>query len=125
MKGMCGCVTLPPMVLTANLVFSWCNRQNGYEKVPITIPMGRWTEERTFGRSWRTKNPKGGQGRRMEFLKDYEPLEAGQRDRFQQVVTRLLSGQVIPPGSPLKPDLDWKFADRYRELIDSYLRMGG
>jgi uncharacterized protein DUF4194 len=61
----------------------------------------------------------------MEFLEDYQRLEAGQRDRFQQVVTRLLSGEVITPGSPLKPDLDWKFADRYRDLIDSYLRIGG
>jgi hypothetical protein len=61
----------------------------------------------------------------MEFLKDYERLEAAQRDRFQQVVTRLLSGEVITPGSPLKPDLDWKFTDRYPDLIDSYLRMGG
>src|SRR5258708_1111197 len=32
---------------------------------------------------------------------------------------------LVFPGSPMKPELDWKFAVRYRDLIDSYLRMGG
>ena len=61
----------------------------------------------------------------MEFLGDYASLEPAQRDRFQQVITRLLAGEVLTPGSPLKPDADWRFAERFRELIDSYLRIGG
>src|SRR6266481_8170933 len=61
----------------------------------------------------------------MEFLEDYTSLEPAQRDRFQQVVTRLLAGEVLTPGSPLKPDPDWRFSERFRELIGSYLRMGG
>jgi hypothetical protein len=61
----------------------------------------------------------------MDFLDDYPQLEPAQKDRFQHVVTRLLAGEVLTPGSPLKPDPDWRFAERYRELIDSYLRMGG
>ncbi len=54
----------------------------------------------------------------MEFLEDYTSLEPAQRDRFQQVITRLLAGEVLTPGSPLKPDADWRFAERFRELID-------
>jgi len=61
----------------------------------------------------------------MEFLEDYTSLEPAQRDRFQRVITRLLAGEVLTPGSPLKPDADWRFAERFRELIDSYLRIGG
>jgi hypothetical protein len=61
----------------------------------------------------------------MDFLDDYPQLEPAQKDRFQHVVTRLLAGEVLTPGSPLKPDPDWRFAERYREVIDSYLRMGG
>jgi len=61
----------------------------------------------------------------VDFLEDYSQLEAFQKDHFQQVVTRLLSGQVLTPGSPLKPDADWRFAERYRDLIDSYLRIAG
>lgn len=61
----------------------------------------------------------------MDFLDDYPQLEPAQKDRFQHVVTRLLAGEVLTPGPPLKPDPDWRFAERYRELIDSYLRMGG
>src|SRR5437867_10668219 len=61
----------------------------------------------------------------MEFIEDYPNLEPAQKDRFQQVVTRLLAGEVLTPGSPLKPDPDWRFAERFRELVDSYLRIGG
>ena len=61
----------------------------------------------------------------MDFVEDYPNLESAQKDRFQQVVTRLLAGEVLTPGSPLKPDPDWRFAERFRELIDSYLRFGG
>lgn len=61
----------------------------------------------------------------MDFFEDYANLESGQRERFQRVVTRLLGGEILSPGSPLKPDPDWRFAERYRELIDSYLRIGG
>jgi hypothetical protein len=61
----------------------------------------------------------------MEFIEDYPKLEPAQKDRFQQVITRLLAGEILTPGSPLKPDPDWRFAERFRELIDSYLRLGG
>jgi hypothetical protein len=62
----------------------------------------------------------------MDFIEDYPKLEAAQKDHFQRVVTRLLSGAVLAPGSPLAGiDPDWRFAERYRELIDSYLRLGG
>lgn len=61
----------------------------------------------------------------MDFLDDYPQLEPAQKDRFQHLVTRLLAGEVLTPGSPLKPDPDWRFAERYHELIDSYLRIGG
>jgi hypothetical protein len=52
----------------------------------------------------------------MDFLDDYPQLEPAQKDRFQHLITRLLSGEVLTPGSPLKPDPDWRFAERYREL---------
>src|SRR6185437_8033671 len=61
----------------------------------------------------------------MDFFEDYTNLEPVQKERFQRVVTRLLGGEVLSPGPPLKPDPDWRFAERYRELIDSYLRIGG
>ena len=61
----------------------------------------------------------------MDFIEDYPKLEPAQRDHFKQVVTRMLSGAVLSPGSPLRIDPDWRFAERYRELIDSYLRLGG
>ena len=61
----------------------------------------------------------------MDFLEDYANLEPVQRDRFQRVVTRLLAGEVLTPGPPLSPDPDWRFSERFRELIDSYLRIGG
>jgi uncharacterized protein DUF4194 len=61
----------------------------------------------------------------MDFFEDYPKLEPAQKDHFQSVVTRLLSGAVLTPGSPLKVDPDWRFSERYRELIDSYLRLGG
>jgi hypothetical protein len=61
----------------------------------------------------------------MDFIEDYPRLEPAQRDHFQFVVTRLLSGAVLTPGSPLRVDPDWRFAERHRDLIDSYLRLGG
>jgi Domain of unknown function (DUF4194) len=61
----------------------------------------------------------------MNFLEDYAKLESTQQERFQRLVTRLLGGEVITPGSPLQPDPDWRFAERYRDLVDSYLRIGG
>jgi len=61
----------------------------------------------------------------MDFIEDYPKLEPAQKDHFQNVVTRLLSGAVLTPGSPLKIDPDWRFSERYRDLIDSYLRLGG
>lgn len=41
------------------------------------------------------------------------------------MVTRLLSGHVLTPGPAMRPDPDWRFAERHRELIDAYLRVGG
>lgn len=61
----------------------------------------------------------------MDFIEDYPKLEPAQKDHFQRVVTRLLSGAVLTPGSPLKVDPDWRFSERYRELIESYLSLGG
>ncbi len=61
----------------------------------------------------------------MDFLTDYPKLEPAQQQRFREVVTRLLSGDVLTPGPALRPDPDWRFAERYRDLIDSYLRVGG
>ena len=61
----------------------------------------------------------------MDFIEDYPKLEPAQRDHFQNVVTRLLSGAVLTPGSPLRVDPDWRFAERHRDLLDSYLRLGG
>ncbi len=61
----------------------------------------------------------------MDFLAEYPKLEQAQQERFNRVVTRLLSGHVITPGPALRPDLDWRFAERYRDLIDGYLRLGG
>lgn len=59
------------------------------------------------------------------FCADFPRLEVAQQERFRVVVTRLLAGQVLSPGSPLKPDPDWRFAERHRDLIDAYLRIGG
>ena len=61
----------------------------------------------------------------MDFVEDYPRLESAQQERLQRVVTRLLAGEVLTPGSPLQPDPDWRFAERFRDLIDSYLRIGG
>jgi len=61
----------------------------------------------------------------MDFCAEYPHLEAPQRERFQRVVSRLLSGEVLTPGSALRPDPDWRFAERYQELVDGYLRIGG
>ena len=61
----------------------------------------------------------------MEFLEDYPHLEPAQKDQFRRVVTRLLSGEVLTPGPALKPDPDWRFAERFREIVDSYLQIGG
>src|SRR5260370_42496172 len=61
----------------------------------------------------------------MDFFEDYPRLESAQQERFKRVVTRLLAGEILTPGSPLEPDPDWRFAERFRELIDCYLRIGG
>ena len=61
----------------------------------------------------------------MDFFEDYPTLEPEQKENFQRVVTRLLSGAVLSPGSPMKIDPDWRFTERRYELIDSYLRLGG
>jgi hypothetical protein len=61
----------------------------------------------------------------MDFCTEYPRLEPAQQERFRKVVTRLLSGRVLTPGPPLQPDPDFRFADRHRELLDAYLRIGG
>lgn len=61
----------------------------------------------------------------MDFCSTFPRLEASEQERFRRVVTRLLSGHVLVPGSPLRPDPDWRFTERQRELIDAYLRIGG
>lgn len=61
----------------------------------------------------------------MEFLADIGKLDARLQERFREVVTRLLAGEVISPGPALRPDLDWRFAENHRELLDAYLRIGG
>lgn len=60
----------------------------------------------------------------MDFASEYPKLEAAQ-ERFRRVVSRLLAGQILIPGSALTPDRDWCFAERYSELIDRYLQIGG
>lgn len=61
----------------------------------------------------------------MEFISEFPRLEEAQKERFQRVVSRLLSGQVLTPGSALTPDRDFGFVERFRDLIDGYLRIGG
>jgi hypothetical protein len=61
----------------------------------------------------------------MDFAVEYPGLEPAQQERFREIVTRLLSGHVLTPGPALRPDPDWRFAERHRELIDAYLRIGG
>jgi hypothetical protein len=61
----------------------------------------------------------------VDFFDEYPRLESAQQERFQRVVTRLLAGEVLTPGSPLQPDPDWRFAERFRDLLDGYLRIGG
>lgn len=61
----------------------------------------------------------------MDFVAEYPKLEPAQQERFGEVVTRLLSGHVLTPGSAMRPDPDWRFAERYRDLLDGYLRIGG
>lgn len=61
----------------------------------------------------------------MDFCTEYPKLEHAQQDLFRRVITRLLSGHIITPGEALRPDRDWRFAERYQDLIDGYLRIGG
>jgi len=61
----------------------------------------------------------------MDFAVEYPKLEPARQERFREVVTRLLSGHVLTPGPAMRPDPDWRFAERHRELIDGYLRVGG
>jgi hypothetical protein len=61
----------------------------------------------------------------VDFCSVYPHLEPAQQDRFRHIITRLLSGHIITPGTALQPDADWRFAERFRELLDSYLRIGG
>lgn len=61
----------------------------------------------------------------MDFCTEYPRLEAGQQERFRSVATALLGGQVLTPGTALKPNSDWRFVERFADVIDAYLRLGG
>ena len=61
----------------------------------------------------------------MDFCSEYPRLEPAQAERFSRIVSRLLSGHVLSPGSALAPDAEWRFAERHHALIDAYLRIGG
>lgn len=61
----------------------------------------------------------------MDFCTEYPRLEATQQDRFRVVATALLAGQVLTPGTALKPSAEWRFVERFADLIDAYLRLGG
>jgi hypothetical protein len=61
----------------------------------------------------------------MNFCTEYPALEPSQQEQFQRVVTRLLQGDVLVPGAALRPDPDWRFVERYRELLNGYLEIGG
>lgn len=61
----------------------------------------------------------------MEFLEDFPKLQPAQKELFQRVVTRLLSGEVLQPGPPFKPDPEWNFVERFASLVESYLGHGG
>ncbi len=61
----------------------------------------------------------------MDFCTEFPRLEPARQERFREVVSRLLAGRVITPGSALKPEPDWRFAERHRDLLDAYLRLGG
>ncbi len=61
----------------------------------------------------------------MDFLSEFPRLEPAQQERFREVVTRLLKGDVVEPGTAMRPDPDWRFTERYRDLIDGYLHIGG
>lgn len=61
----------------------------------------------------------------MDFCGEFPKLEPAKQDKFREVVTRLLSGHVLTPGEALRPDPDWRFAEKYEALLDAYLRIGG
>jgi Domain of unknown function (DUF4194) len=61
----------------------------------------------------------------MDFCVEYPKLEPPHQERFRAIITHLLAGRVLTPGTPLSPDPDWRFAERHRDLLDAYLRIGG
>lgn len=61
----------------------------------------------------------------MEFCSEFPKLEPADQERFKTTVTRLLSGHVLTPGSPMQQDSEWRFCQRYELLVDAYLRLGG
>ena len=61
----------------------------------------------------------------MDFCTEFPRLEPARQEKFRAVVTRLLSGHVLTPGPALRPDPDWRYAERHETLIDAYLRIGG
>jgi hypothetical protein len=61
----------------------------------------------------------------MDFCNEYPRLELAQQERFRAVATALLAGQVLVPGTALKPNPEWRFVERFESLLDAYLRIGG
>lgn len=61
----------------------------------------------------------------MSFFTDFPALDPRAQDHFRSVVTRLLAGDVIVPGSGIAPSAIWRFLERHQDLIEEYLRIGG
>ncbi len=60
----------------------------------------------------------------MNYDDDYKSLSPRDKARFKSVVTRLWAGDVIMPGTPMKPDHDWVFLERFHPIVSSYLDAG-
>jgi len=60
----------------------------------------------------------------MDFAVEYPRLEPAQHDRFREIVIRLLSGRVLTRGQAMQSDSDRRCAERHREMIVGYLRVG-
>lgn len=60
-----------------------------------------------------------------DFAVRYLALDEEERERFGAVASRLMRGDFVTPGSPLRPDHDWRFIERHADTIDQYLALGG
>lgn len=61
----------------------------------------------------------------MDFCTEYPTLEPREQDRFREVLGRLMEGKIITAGTPLNPDPDWAYLERYHPLLSAYLTLGG